>query len=218
MEPAWSMRVRQQQSLDLKQKKEPRQARSQATVQAILQAAAQVLIQEGFAGLTTNAVAERAGVSIGSVYEYFPGKEAIVAVLTTRAVAGTLRNIEDSLNRADPADLRAAMVQFVRSLYRITCEQRDLLKILLFQVPFVHEIPAMQTLRAELIRLVLQGAGRTRHEHRIVVAPETLYLIGSMTAAALLQLAITPPPGLDVNRILDELAAKVVDWLVEKKD
>ncbi|HEX4939394.1 MAG TPA: TetR/AcrR family transcriptional regulator [Candidatus Kapabacteria bacterium] len=209
--------VRQQQAIDLKQKKVPRQVRAQATLQAILQASAQVLIQEGYAGLTTNAVAERAGVSIGSVYEYFPGKEAIVAVLTTRAVADTLREIEDSLNGADPADLRAAMNQFVRSLYRITCERRDLLKILLFQVPFVHEIPAMQSLRAELIRLVLLGAGRTRHEHQIEARPETLYLIGSMTAAALLQLAITPPPGLDVNRILDELAEKVVDWLVERK-
>ena len=209
--------MRQSQSVDLKQKKQPAQARARATVQAIIQAAAQILTQEGYAGLTTNAVAERAGVSIGSVYEYFPGKEAIVAAVTTQAVVATLCDIEDSLNNADPVDLRAAMRQFVQSLYEITCDRRELLNVLLFQIPFVHEIPAMQALRTELIRLVLQGASRTRHEHQINPTPETLYLIGSMTAAALLQLAIQPPPGLNVARTLDGLATKVVDWLTDEK-
>jgi AcrR family transcriptional regulator len=209
--------MRQLQSVDLKQKKQPKQARAQATVQAIIEASAQILLQDGLGGLNTNVVAERAGVSIGSVYEYFPGKEAIVAAVATQSMAAVLCEIEDELNATNPADLRQAMRQFVRSLYRITCERRDLLKVLLFQVPFVSEIPAMQALRSELIRLVLQGASKTRQDHQIETTPETLYLIGSMTAAALLQLAMTPPPGLDVARILDDLAMKVVDWLIAKK-
>lgn len=206
--------MRNSQPIDIKQKKQPKQARAQATVQAIIQAAAQILIQEGLGGLTTNAVAERAGVSIGSVYEYFPGKEAIVAAVATQAVASSLREIELSLHRSEAPDLRLAMRQFVQSLYELTCERRELLRVLLFQVPFIHDIPAMQALRAELFRLVLQGAGMTRLEHPVNPSPETLYLIGSMTAAALLQLALMPPPGLNVATILDELATKVVDWLV----
>ena len=55
-----------------------KQARSKATVAAIVEAAARILAEEGLAKLTTNAVAERAGVSIGSVYEYFPNKRAII--------------------------------------------------------------------------------------------------------------------------------------------
>ncbi len=68
-------------------KKEPRQARARATVDAIVAAAAQVLVREGYARSTTNRIANRAGVSIGSLYEYFPGKEAVFAELRRREAA-----------------------------------------------------------------------------------------------------------------------------------
>ena len=55
-----------------------------ATVDAILEAAARVLIDHGYAAANTNVIAARAGVSIGSLYEYFPGKEAIFAELRRR--------------------------------------------------------------------------------------------------------------------------------------
>ena len=59
-------------------KKQPQQARSRFTVDAILEAAARILACHGWTGFTTNAVAEAAGVSIGSLYQYFPNKTAIV--------------------------------------------------------------------------------------------------------------------------------------------
>src|SRR6185503_3042990 len=67
-------------------RKRPRQARSRETVSAILAATSRVLVKHGFDGLTTNAVAEAAGVSIGSLYQYFPNKEALVAGLIERHV------------------------------------------------------------------------------------------------------------------------------------
>lgn len=65
-------------------RKTPRQARSRALVDAILDATARVLVEDGFARTTTNRVAERAGVSIGSVYQYFPSREALVAAVARR--------------------------------------------------------------------------------------------------------------------------------------
>ncbi|MGA8744412.1 MAG: TetR/AcrR family transcriptional regulator [Solirubrobacterales bacterium] len=64
--------------------KEPRQARSRETFDAILAAAAQVFERQGYAGATTNRIAERAGVSIGSLYQYFPNKDAILFALAER--------------------------------------------------------------------------------------------------------------------------------------
>ena len=68
----------------LSARKQPRQERSAATVEAILQAAAYILTRRGWPGFTTNAVAEKAGVNIASLYQYFPNKEAIAAELQRR--------------------------------------------------------------------------------------------------------------------------------------
>ena len=65
-------------------RKAPRQARSLETVKAIVEAAARILEADGLDGFSTNAVAERAGVSIGSLYQYFPRKEALMGALIMR--------------------------------------------------------------------------------------------------------------------------------------
>ncbi|MEO1574398.1 MAG: TetR/AcrR family transcriptional regulator [Pseudomonadota bacterium] len=65
-------------------KKQPKQSRSKATVDAVLKAATQVLLTQGYDKASTNRIADRAGVSIGSVYEYFPGKEAVFAEVRRR--------------------------------------------------------------------------------------------------------------------------------------
>jgi len=68
-------------------RKRPVQARSRATVDAIVEAAAYILIREGSSRLTTNRIADRAGVNVASLYQYFPSKEAILAELQRRHVA-----------------------------------------------------------------------------------------------------------------------------------
>jgi AcrR family transcriptional regulator len=70
-----------------KTRRTPRQPRSEATVEAILEAAFQLLEQGGVEALTTNHIAERAGVSVGTLYQYFRGKQAILAALAQRRAA-----------------------------------------------------------------------------------------------------------------------------------
>ena len=71
----------------LRPRKTPRQPRASETVASILEAAAQILETKGFEGFNTNAVARRAGVSIGSLYQYFPGKDALMIALMRRETA-----------------------------------------------------------------------------------------------------------------------------------
>lgn len=72
----------------MNQRRDPIQARSRATREAIVQAATQVLERDGPAGFNTNRIAERAGVSVGSVYQYFSNKHAILAAAARRALMG----------------------------------------------------------------------------------------------------------------------------------
>src|SRR5271163_4144859 len=84
------------------QRRKPRQARSRLTWEAIVEAAAQILERDGAAAFNTNAVAERAGVSIGTLYQYFPDKQAILAAAAKRELA------EGS---AAPAARRRALIE-----------------------------------------------------------------------------------------------------------
>jgi AcrR family transcriptional regulator len=71
------------------QRRKPRQARARATWDAIVEAAAQVLERDGLAGFNTTSVAERAGVSIGTLYQYFPDKQAILLAAAEREIGET---------------------------------------------------------------------------------------------------------------------------------
>ncbi|NDH62147.1 MAG: TetR/AcrR family transcriptional regulator [Alphaproteobacteria bacterium] len=81
----------------------PRQARAAETVAAILEAAAQILESDGLATFTTNAVAERAGVSIGTLYQYFGDKNAVLLALARQELAAALAEVTRALQgEVDP--------------------------------------------------------------------------------------------------------------------
>lgn len=75
------------------QRRRAKQPRAQTTVTAILDAAAQVLVRDGYVNASTNRIAERAGVSVGSVYEYFRNKEDLFDALIQRQAGDTLSRI-----------------------------------------------------------------------------------------------------------------------------
>ncbi|WP_426070472.1 TetR/AcrR family transcriptional regulator [Janthinobacterium sp. DSP2-3-3] len=85
----------------LKPRKAPSQPRSAHTVEAILEGAAHILEQSGLDGYTTNAIAARAGVSIGSLYQYFPTKDAVTVALIERERADLVREAIQALAQDD---------------------------------------------------------------------------------------------------------------------
>lgn len=87
----------------LNARKTPRQRRSRETVAVIIEAAAQVFQREGYAATSTNKIAERAGVSIGSLYQYFPDKDALLVTLAERELAAATQLVEDLLTRLGAA-------------------------------------------------------------------------------------------------------------------
>ena len=94
----------------------PRQARSRALVEVILEATARVLAERGYAGTNTNLVAERAGVSVGSVYQYFPNKDSLITALHEQHAAQMQAAIEAVLAGAQPRGLRGHLAAIVHAL------------------------------------------------------------------------------------------------------
>ncbi len=90
----------------LEPRKSPVQERSRMTVEAILDAAEQVFAERGFTGGTTNHIADRAGVSIGSLYQYFPNKDAIMMGLMERHIAHEKAHLAEEMGRLSGGAVR----------------------------------------------------------------------------------------------------------------
>jgi AcrR family transcriptional regulator len=99
----------------LSPRKSPRQARAVATRDAILGAAAHIIARGGLAAFNTNAVAERAGVSIGSLYQYFPNKDALMVALIQRGLGRQLENFGAAIEATSAS---APLPVVVRTLVR----------------------------------------------------------------------------------------------------
>lgn len=135
-------------------RKEPQQARSTELVASILDAAIQVLQKEGAARFTTARVAERAGVSIGSLYQYFPNKAAILFRLQSdewQRTTDLLRQILEDREQPPLARLRQLVQAFVHS----ECEEADMRTALNDAAPLYRDALEAREAKAYAKRLFL---------------------------------------------------------------
>ena len=130
-------------SSSLSSRKQPQQARSTELVAAILDAAVQDLAKEGAQRFTTARVAEKAGVSVGSLYQYFPNKAAILFRLQSdewRQTSELLRGILEDVARPPPERLRMLVHAFIRS----ECDEAAMRVALHDAAPLYRDAPEAQ--------------------------------------------------------------------------
>jgi AcrR family transcriptional regulator len=118
-------------------RRRPIQRRSQETVDAIVEASARVLARHGYAAATTNRIAARAGVSIGSLYEYFPNKQSVLTALlerhTSEGGAEVLGALEAAIDRGAP--LAELVRELVAALLRQHRRSPELHRVLFEEMP-----------------------------------------------------------------------------------
>jgi len=128
-------------------RRKPKQARSNDLVSAILQAAIQVLAKEGIRRFTTTRVAERAGVSVGSVYQYFPNKASILFRLQSDEWQQTSAMLEDILQDAALPPLER-LRKLVHAFVRSECEEAEVRRALNDAAPFYRDAPEAIEIKA----------------------------------------------------------------------
>ncbi|MDE1993885.1 MAG: TetR/AcrR family transcriptional regulator [Rhizobiaceae bacterium] len=116
-------------------RKAPRQQRSRATVDAIVEAAARILAQRGWAHFTTNEVAEAAGVSIGSLYQYFPNKLALTEAILQRHLNDILVAWSASGDWSETSTLDERVSQLIDGVIAAHSVDQALHRVLLNEVP-----------------------------------------------------------------------------------
>ncbi|HCV3110351.1 TetR/AcrR family transcriptional regulator [Acinetobacter baumannii] len=118
-------------------RKRPRQARSVATFEAILETAARILESLGFAGFNTNAVAELAGVSIGSLYQYFPSKDALIVELIRRERAELSKRIVEAIQEHEATDLKEKLKLIIQAAVKHQLSRPQLARTLEFATELI---------------------------------------------------------------------------------
>ncbi|MEJ5118712.1 TetR/AcrR family transcriptional regulator [Gluconobacter cerinus] len=172
---------------DLSLKKQPRQARSVATVTAIVEAATYILSRGGLTNFTSNKVAERAGVNVASFYQYFPNKEALLFHIIQRTWEVQLERLEPILMDGNVTPARRLRA-FIRELMMVEAAETELRRGMRAASVELRETPEFKALFARgtaLFHNFLANALRWREPDSIgFIVEATAILITSFTERA----------------------------------
>ncbi len=201
---------------DYEPKKVPKQARSKATFDAIVEAGARLLVERGYAGLTTNHIAELAGVSIGSLYEYFGSKEAIVNEVVRRTARGFSEDAARPLAELENAPTAVAIRRWLEALLAAIRSRETLLRAIDSDVPLELREPHRRqawSRHLALARAAYRMAGDQVRQDR---EAEVSFLVVTLVDAALTRLVLEPPADVDPAATLDELTERIVEWVAPR--
>ncbi len=197
-------------------RKQPQQARAQSTVHAILEATVQVLEREGPEAATTTRIAEVAGVSVGTLYQYFSHRDAILDALQTREFERAIALMQNVLSVGNlaksPRETITAAVQGMGELY-VAC-------------PGVHRVLAMEGLRTTkadrlhsfdlrviaLVRHFLAATGTPVRRKNVDAAA---FVAFQCVRATMLASLLESPAGLDDQTLVEELVDLLLRYLVD---
>lgn len=196
-------------------RRKPRQARSRATVEAICQAAAQVLVQEGYARATTNRIAEVAGVSVGTLYQYFPNKDALIVALMEEHSQEAISVLMTKLEEVRDAPPREAVRQLIQAMLALHAVNPALHKVLVEHLPQERMFRQIHELGGMAQRLVAAWLAL----HREIIVPEDLELASFVvvtTVDAITHATVLERPEVLAHDVLvDHLTRMVSRYLLE---
>jgi AcrR family transcriptional regulator len=164
-----------------KPRKEASQARSRATVEALVEATARILVDQGFDKASTNRIAERAGVSVGSLYQYFPSKEALVLAVAERHNREIMQVVSEALDELGSLPLEAAVRRLVGVAVDGHRVNPKLHRVLAEEVPRTGALEGLRNVNED-------AACRFRHyleDHRDEVAVDDLDLVAFICATSI---------------------------------
>jgi AcrR family transcriptional regulator len=200
-----------------KPRKKPRQERSLVTYDAILEAATRIFGERGYAGATTNDIAELAGVSIGSLYQYFPNKDALIGALQSHHKNEITAAVKTVLNAAPDRSIRESVAALVSAWFAIHLRdvrfhQRLETEFLPFDRTDEEDIRMTQAIVADMTALL------ACHERELVPANRTLAahivmrtLMGQVHAAL-----ETPLPGVSSDMLEDAVIESILGYLTSR--
>ena len=201
------------QAFELTPKKWPKQARSRATFDALVEACTLVLPKLGYAGTTTNHIADAAGVGIASLYEYFPGKDAIIARVIENMNARVLTELAKAALALKDLPKEHLMEVWLNAIYACLLKEQAILRVLTLEVPYNDQVSQAQHLPERLMsfsELLEYGALDVLPKKQ---SKASMYLIVHLVVSSLTHLVIQPPEDIASEDVIEELSKKLNHWV-----
>jgi AcrR family transcriptional regulator len=194
-------------------RKRPRQERSRATIAAILTATARILEHDGFDRASTNRIAAAAGVSVGSLYQYFPSKEALVAALIERHMEEMTSEIVAGLDRVAKLPLTEAVRQMVELMLRAHAVDPKLHRVLIEQVPRIGRMGKLREVERQVFKVVRAYLEVQRAELRVTDLDLAAFVVVQTVEALTHGFVLYHPQKLSEPALRDEITDLVVRYL-----
>jgi AcrR family transcriptional regulator len=199
-------------------RKQPRQARAQVTVNAVLEATVQVLERDGVDAATTTRIAEVAGVSIGTLYQYFSHRDAIFNALQDREFERALALVEGILSSGNlersPRETVTAVVRGLAATYAACPGLHRMLAIEGLRVAKAERVYAFDLRVIGIIRHFLSATRAPVRRKNLDAAAFVAY---QSVRATMLASLLERPPGLGHEELIAEVADLVMRYLVRGK-
>ena len=201
------------QRLQTNPRKRASQERSRATVDALIEATARVLVREGYDNASTNRIAEVAGVSIGSLYQYFPSKEALVAAVIDRHAQQVAQVTRKAVVKMAASPIEAAAREFVSVAINAHRVNPKLHAVLSEQIPRVGRLENIEANLREGYTLV-RGYLEARRDEIDVADLDLAAFMCVTVVEALTHAAVIRRPDILAGEKASEFVDEVTDLLV----
>lgn len=193
----------------------PQQERAENTVNSILIAAEKLLSEEQQdASFTTNHIAELAGVSIGSLYQYFPNKEAILARLVERMLNESRRVLYETLHHLpETVTVEEFVQQIVGSLSGVFTSQGHTRRVLLEQLPMLGKFKTLQDLKLEIQAVIKDELVRRFPDHNTQDMESCVFVIVQSVETVLNSCVYQEFDEQKTSKIVKELNTMIAKYL-----
>ncbi len=197
----------------VKPRKKPRQARSQATVDAILESAARILRKKGYEGFNTNEVAKVAGVSVGSLYQYFPNKNALLSELMRQHILNLEESMDEALVGHEQRSLEDVTRRLISSNVELHRVDPELHRVLSEEVPRLEPLDWREDFEARIHARLVGLFEAHREEMNVKNLDVAIYIIAQAVEGAIHSTITKSPELLDGPTLEDELTRMILGYL-----
>jgi AcrR family transcriptional regulator len=194
-------------------RKLPSQERSKELVASLIQTTARILLRDGWHGLTTNRVAREAGVSVGSLYQYFPGKEALLHALVEQIAEEMAAHVLAAGEALRSASVEEGIDRIVRVSLEASRKDGPLYRAVLLELPRLETLEIFERINRRLADALAEWIAERRDELEVVDPSLTAHVLVTSLDALTDHALLFRPELLESPRFERELRGLVAGYL-----